>query len=340
MFNYISTGRRAFTLIELLVVIAIIALLVSILLPTLSQAREHAKSVKCLSNLRTLGQGIMVYAAAEKDACPGPLHPAVYRNMGTDALAGYNVGNVAYYQERQLTFKIRKYMGDSSSFKNSATDQVATCATVLQVNPDENFNILFGTKQVFPTHYVLNNVGEGTQEGGMVGGLRTTSPQYYFGYSPPPGTQNDPNQIALTLKYPPQPTSRIGRPGEEWMLADAWWRPRNNTAGGEFQQEGPYQYNWSGEAFPSFAPHFSRRVYKFTGTNGRTEECIQLRKAKGDGKTNTVFFDGHAAPVVSMRLVFADWELLYGFRGTVNPLKASPRDNGSSQSPWRAAWQP
>src|SRR5438874_948816 len=54
--------RFAFTLVELLVVIGIIALLIAILLPALSRARAQAKATACMSNLRQIGQQMIVYA--------------------------------------------------------------------------------------------------------------------------------------------------------------------------------------------------------------------------------------------------------------------------------------
>ena len=56
-------GPRGFTLIELLVVVAIISLLMSLLAPSLRKARDQARTVACMTNLRTIGMGFHVYAS-------------------------------------------------------------------------------------------------------------------------------------------------------------------------------------------------------------------------------------------------------------------------------------
>jgi prepilin-type N-terminal cleavage/methylation domain-containing protein/prepilin-type processing-associated H-X9-DG protein len=77
-----KTKENAFTLIELLVVVAIIALLISILLPSLGRAKESAKKSSCLSNLRQISIAAATYAA-KNDNIVVPA-AVVYKGAQTD----------------------------------------------------------------------------------------------------------------------------------------------------------------------------------------------------------------------------------------------------------------
>ncbi|MEM1011041.1 MAG: type II secretion system protein [Planctomycetota bacterium] len=75
-----SRSRCGFTLVELLVVIGIIALLISILLPTLGRAQDAARTTKCLSNMRQVATAVIGYASENDSALP-------YQVNATNAVA-------------------------------------------------------------------------------------------------------------------------------------------------------------------------------------------------------------------------------------------------------------
>lgn len=103
--TYISTGvimkRRAFTLIELLVTISIISVLAAILFPVFARARENARRASCMSNMKQIGLGVMMYVQDYDEKYP------LYRRETTQP-PPFPVYKTDYWEWQHMIFPYTK----------------------------------------------------------------------------------------------------------------------------------------------------------------------------------------------------------------------------------------
>jgi len=115
--------RKGFTLIELLVVIAIIAILAAILFPVFARAREKARQTSCLSNVKEIVLGVLMYVQDNDERFPRERYSA-------DAIAWYNTG--AYVETKYGNYQPLVY----PYVKNK---QVFMCPSSVRSDPAEQF---------------------------------------------------------------------------------------------------------------------------------------------------------------------------------------------------------
>jgi prepilin-type N-terminal cleavage/methylation domain-containing protein/prepilin-type processing-associated H-X9-DG protein len=120
--------RHAFTLVELLVVIGIIAVLIGILLPTLAKAREQGNTVKCASNLRTIGQGIAAYLIDNKNT-----YPAAYIYAGMAINNGVQTPGAAdngYLHWSSFLYGDKSKQGQKTAYLSTSGWDAFTCPSI------------------------------------------------------------------------------------------------------------------------------------------------------------------------------------------------------------------
>jgi len=180
--------RRGFTLIELLVVIAIIAILAAILFPVFARAREKARQSSCLSNVKQITLGIMMYAQDYDEILP---YASRFGTAGTPPT--WDVGLQPYVKNTQLficpsnagtrgygwNYQNFGYFSGTSGYSSTcgrAMAQVTQPAETIIIgdNPDSGmwgagWEYIYGPTQATPPTDGIGNVSGRHNDGGNYG---------------------------------------------------------------------------------------------------------------------------------------------------------------------------
>lgn len=312
-----ASRGRAFTLIEVLVVVAIIALLISILLPSLNAARENARLAVCLTNMKSMGNGIQMYFADNRDTLPGPIHPMFLSHPEQMVSGPVDTPDKKFVVQGYINTRLRKYMGDSTFGKGN---------NMKKVGVDPSFPIKDAAFENIPVyHYAINSSD-------------ITAPWLYFGFthaginsqaswdSTYGGMTNGViTDAAKRNHFSPKRLSKIFTgagpngsswrfsPSSEWLIADAFRRPlRKGQAGSWPSADEPGNESFSDLPSPVWkenAPWGSLSNYVHGSGDSASAKVAPFhpyhigggfqKKSNGEtvykGKVSTLYFDMHAA---------------------------------------------
>lgn len=251
-----QSRRTAFTLIELLVVISIIAVILAILLPSLSGARQRSKMLLCLSHLRSLSHGWHMYADDNNDIMlPGRFFKV---SGGTANPANwYEIGNGLKYRPRWVA-TMGKYVG-IFAFNKPRTDfdrqdydsKIYQCPSVPNWIDERNY--AYGYNHQF------------------LGNARKTSGRFYNF----PVNRSSVSSFADTVLGGDCMGTAAGVPADQ--------RKPYNNGGGDFAELG--NHGWVLDP-----PRLAANSDRGTGDAGSPRTAVDPRHL---GKANVVFCDGH-----------------------------------------------
>ncbi|HVX83453.1 MAG TPA: prepilin-type N-terminal cleavage/methylation domain-containing protein [Phycisphaerae bacterium] len=291
-----------FTLIELLVVVAVIAVLMSIMMPSLAGARKLARTAVCASNLRAIAQAMNVYAADWEGAILGNSHTSgsglyngTYTSFAPGISVSSNVPNVLQGNDwMSPTAQMMGFQFNTGGGANDRIDRFMAFQTYKPFICPENqwvsTTYTGGGGPNFPIHRVISYNAAACFQNVNIKGSSISSFQGQFAI--PSGW------IQLPDSYRPN-VNRVGNPSQKVYMADGgrWFSGGSNylamdddgglsstSVGGLDQDYGPWDNN-------------TRAYAKGTKGDGRVVSMrhgspIPFGKLSAY-KFNLAFFDGH-----------------------------------------------
>jgi prepilin-type N-terminal cleavage/methylation domain-containing protein/prepilin-type processing-associated H-X9-DG protein len=286
-------NRAAFTLIELLVVIAIIAILISILLPALGQAREAARSIACAANERSILQGQEFYMNAHKDYFAGCNTSGLLLQIGAQNVLGDRTPDTPVQDYDWMS----PTLGDSAGFSANRANRMAdifnrmACASVRIAStpytgngiPGDNgdFQAVMSSQGFKMASYLapadFHHYPRATST--------TTPPQNrYNGFSLRIGFDTP---CAIPVNYRPR-RDRIGlQPSNKCFAADGTRYMDNTTPAPDFE------YQPKPGIFASFTA--SGPIFGDSKEYSANYPGYKLSARHSGLSMNVLYFDGHAA---------------------------------------------